>query len=184
MKWSARYVEEPETHRIIQVPFCSTTDTCYSNASERISRTESIWNKFCSSCTQSCESVDYTVTASSVAAPSLPFAWQTKQFVESLNITLPTDWSQNWLTEVKNNYVSLDIQCESTEVDIFQQDSSISGVDVLSNVGGHTGLWIGISLLSLMELVEMMYRLIRYEFFTLQRKIRQLRNDHQIPTSF
>ncbi|CAF4410788.1 unnamed protein product, partial [Adineta steineri] len=30
-----------------------------------------------------------------------------------------------------------------------------------SNVGGQTGLWIGISFLSLMELAEMIYRLIR-----------------------
>ena len=52
--------------------------------------------------------------------------------------------------------------CESTRVEVYTQQASMSPVDVISNVGGQTGLWIGISFLSLMEIAEMIYRLIRH----------------------
>ncbi|CAF4945099.1 unnamed protein product, partial [Rotaria sp. Silwood1] len=41
----------------------------------------------------------------------------------------------------------------------------------LSNVGGQTGLWIGISFLSVMEFIEMLYRILRYEFHIIRRAI-------------
>jgi hypothetical protein len=44
-------------------------------------------------------------------------------------------------------------------------------VDLLSNVGGQTGLWIGVSFLALMELVEMLYRLVRFEFHVIKQAI-------------
>ncbi|CAF4364384.1 unnamed protein product, partial [Rotaria sordida] len=50
--------------------------------------------------------------------------------------------------------------------------ASISGIDVLSNVGGHTGLWIGVSFLSIMEFVEMIYRLTRYHYYVIKERIR------------
>jgi hypothetical protein len=130
----------------------------------RLSNTTSIWNEFCSNCTQECSTVDFLITPSSVAAPSLPYAYIAKSFVESTSVPLPADWATNWLTEVENNYISLDVVCESTLVENYTQSASISGVDVLSNVGGLTGLWIGMSLLSIMEIVEMLYRLFRYEY--------------------
>jgi len=109
---------------------------------------------------------------SSAAAPSLPYAYLTKGFVESTSIPVPINWQTNWLYEIQNNYVSLEVVCESTRVETYTQDPSISPVDVLSNVGGHTGLWIGISFLSIMEFVEMLYRVHRYEFHSIRRYIR------------
>ncbi|CAF3987504.1 unnamed protein product, partial [Rotaria sp. Silwood1] len=80
--------------------------------------------------------------------------------------------------EIQNNYVAVDVVCETNRVEAYTQDASISSVDLLSNVGGHTGLWIGISFLSIMELVEMLYRLIRYHYYILRGKIRR-RNQEQ-----
>jgi hypothetical protein len=45
----------------------------------------------------------------------------------------------------------------------------MTSVDVLSNVGGQTGLWIGVSFLSIMELAEMLYRLIRYQYYVIRK---------------
>ena len=60
---------------------------------------------------------------------------------------------------------------------MFSQQATTSPVDVISDVGGQTGLWIGISFLSLFEVVEMLYRLIRYECFLARRFIqRRLRH--------
>ena len=174
-QWSARSVVLPGTTTIIVAPLCNFTSTCYSDAAIRLSNSTSLWNEYCSECTQACSTVDFLVTPSSSAAPSLPYAYMTKEFVESLTIPLPTDWSTNWLLEVENNYVSVDVVCESTLIENYTQDASISAADVFSNVGGQTRLWIGISLLSLVGLAEMLYRLLRYEYHVIVKHIRKER---------
>ncbi|CAF3136211.1 unnamed protein product [Rotaria sp. Silwood2] len=57
----------------------------------------------------------------------------------------------------------MEVICQSTEVENYIQEASIHSFDIISNVGGHTRLWIGISFLSIMEFIEMLYRLIRYQ---------------------
>lgn len=142
------------------------------NATYHLSNDENIWKKFCSQCTQACWTVDFLVTPSAASAPALPYAHEAMQFVVATGVQLPTNWPMNWISEVKNNYVSLEVICQSTLVENYTQEASISAVDVLSNVGGHTGLWIGISFLSLMEFVEMVYRLVRLEIHTIINKIK------------
>jgi hypothetical protein len=91
--------------------------------------------------------------------------------VESLPVPLPANWSTNWQSQLQNNYVAVDIVCESTQVENYTQVPSISQVDVLSNVGGLSGLWIGMSFLSIVEIIEMLYRLCRYEFYVIKQVI-------------
>ena len=95
-----------------------------------------------------------------------------KAFVESTGVPLPSNWNNTWATEIPNNYIALEVLRQSVLVENYSQDASLSPVDVLSNVGGHTGLWIGISFLSIMELVEMLYRLARLESHIIMRKIK------------
>jgi len=171
--WSARSVVLPGTNTIIDALLCDQTNTCYLDAGNRISNTTSIWDEFCSSCTQECTTVQFIVTPSSVSAPSLPYAYMTKGFVESTSVPLPTNWTTNWLSEVQNNYVSIDVVCESLQVENYTQEASISAVEVFSNVGGQTGLWIGISFLSVMEFVEMVYRIMRSECHATRRAIQK-----------
>jgi hypothetical protein len=168
-EWSIRSIVLPGTSNIVVAPLCHVVDTCYTDATVRLSTSTSIWNEFCSNCTQECSTVDFLVTPSSVTAPSDPYAHIAKSFVESVSVPLPTNWTTNWLSEVQNNYISLDVVCESTQVEVYTQSASISGVDLLSNVGGLTGLWIGISFLSLMEFVEMLYRLLHYQYQIIRR---------------
>ena len=84
-----------------------------------------------------------------------------KAFVESSQVPLPVNWSTTWASEIQAGYVSLEVAYETTRTEVYSQQATIGVVDVISNVGGNTGLWIGISFLSLMELAEMLYRLIR-----------------------
>ena len=163
-QWSARSVVLHGTKTIIDAPLCNASGTCHTIAATRLSNTSSIWDQFCSDCQQACSSVEFVVTPSSVVAPSDMFAVLSKTFVDALPIRKPSNWSNNWLTEVQKNYVGLEIICESSLVENYTQDPSLSAVDVLSNVGGQTGLWIGISFLSLMEFTEMVYRLTRYQY--------------------
>ena len=172
-QWSARSVVLPGTDQIIQAPLCDPLNTCYPNASLRFTTIPALWNEFCSNCTQDCSTVDFLLTSSSLAAPSIPFAYETKRFVESTSVPLPADWTTNWLTEVENNYVSLQVICESDQVENNTQKASMSAVDVLSNVGGIAGLWIGMSFVCLMEFVEMLYRLFRHELRGIKQAIRK-----------
>jgi hypothetical protein len=170
-EWSARSVVLPGTNTVIEAPICNVTNTCFSTATIRLLNSTSLWNEFCSNCTQECSTVDFRVTPSSFAAPSLPFASVTKSFVESVNVPLPTDWTTNWLLEIQNNYVSFEVVCDSTQVENYTQDAAISTVDLISNVGGQTGLWIGISFLSMMEFIEMLYRIFRNEIQNMKQAI-------------
>ena len=97
----------------------------------------------------------------------------TKLFVESSGVPLPSNWSTIWPAEVQRSFLELHVRCESLLVEHYDQTPSISPVSLLSNIGGQTGLSIGISFLSLMELVEMTYRFIRHQYHVLRLKIQR-----------
>ena len=164
LQWLARFVALPGNSTIIEAPLCEFNDTCPLWAGSRLSENESILTEFCSDCKEACSSVDFVVTPSSVVAPSSLVANITREFVERQGVPLPVNWTTNWRAEVRNNYVGLDVVCQSRLVENYTTEPSMSAIDVISNVGGQTGLWIGISFLSVMELIEMLYRLVRHQF--------------------
>lgn len=91
-----------------------------------------------------------------------------KAFVENSSVPLPANWSTTWRHEIHANYLQVSVVCETTMVENYTQTAKIRLVDVLSNIGGQTSLWIGMSFLSMMELLEMFYRLIRYQFHAIR----------------
>ncbi len=113
------------------------------------------------------------IKSSSLSAPPSFLMNDIKQFVESSSIPRPANWSTTWRSEIQANYVGLEVACESPRVTNYTQQGTLGAVDVLSNVGGQTGLWIGVSFLSLMEIVEMLYRLIRSQYHRIRQKIRK-----------
>ena len=172
-QWSARYIVLPGSTRVIDAPLCNLTDPCYDQAASSFRVEAELWGKYCPGCQPECVSVSFITKPSSLRGPPDWMMPEIKAFVESSAIPLPVNWSSTWVTEIQQNHVTLQVQCESYRVENFSQTASITSVDVLSNVGGQTGLWIGISFLSLMEVVEMLYRLIRYQYFLLRQKLRR-----------
>ncbi|CAF0822138.1 unnamed protein product [Adineta ricciae] len=164
VEWSARSVAVPGTNRIVVASLCAAENPCYTEAAIRLSNSTDLWDEFCSDCTQECTKIEYLVTPSLSKAPSTYFAYVTKAFVEASSVPLPTNWSTNWITEVEQNFVSVEIMCESIQVENYTQEASLNAAGVLSNVGGLSGLWIGVSFLSIMEFVEMLYRLLRRQY--------------------
>lgn len=154
----------PDENTIFEAPLCNYADECYLQATTIFSNSTSLWNQYCSHCAHECSKVDFIITTSSASAPSIEYIHLAKNLVESQHRQMLKNWSTNWLSEFQKNYVGLEVVCQSNEVENYRQEPSISPVDVLSNVGGHTGLWIGISFLSLMEIVEMIYRFLRYQY--------------------
>jgi hypothetical protein len=120
--------------------------------------------QICPNCQQECSSIDYPVVTSSASAPPDWLLNEIKVFVENSSIPLPNDWLTSWRTHIQKSYVAIDVVRESILIEKYTQHATMSKIDVLSNVGGQTGLWIGISFLSLMEVAELLYRIIRHQY--------------------
>ncbi len=171
--WTIRSVVLPGTRTVINGSLCDIANLCYYEAAKEFLTTPSTVYSFCEGCPEECSTVDFTVRLSSLSAPASYLMPGIKQFVESSSIPLPANWSTTWSSEIQANYVGLEVVCENTRVTNYTRQATLTPAVVLSNVGGQTGLWMGISFLSLMEIVEMLYRLIRSQYHRIRGKIRK-----------
>ncbi|CAF3449650.1 unnamed protein product [Rotaria sp. Silwood2] len=143
---------------MIVAPLCNLTDNCFYQATNAYLMTLSNESDSDSYCPQECSTTDFLVKKSSLLTP---LEWQMsdiKSFVENTSIPLTSDWSTTWREQIHKNYLAISIIQETSIIENNTQSAQLSVVDVLSNIGGQTGLWVGISLLSIMELIEMFYR--------------------------
>ena len=172
--WNARTIILPETKKVILAPVCQivSTNSCYNQAVDELLNSPSLIEKYCSDCSQQCSLTDFVIQKSALSAPS---DWQMagiKYFVENLTgVPLPTNWSTTSYEYVQKNYVALTVVRETTIVENSTQKAQLGVVDILSNIGGQTGLWIGISFLSIMEFIEMVYRLSRRQCHSIRLKL-------------
>ncbi|CAM4889168.1 unnamed protein product [Rotaria socialis] len=93
LQWTARSAVLPGTNQTVEAPLCNSTDSCYAIAMTEILSTDLLWDQFCSDCSQECSTTDFTITPYSVAAPFTVYFPFIKCFVETSNVTLPTNWS-------------------------------------------------------------------------------------------
>lgn len=161
--WAARYVTLPGQKDVIKAPLCIPSSSCYSNASSVLATSETLWNEFCSHCKPACSYVDYTITTSGANTIADSYVPTIKAFVENTRVPLPPNWNTSWLDAIRKSYFSFEVVCETTMIENYEQLATVTATDVLSSVGGQSGLWIGISFLSIMEVVEMVYHLIRFQ---------------------
>ncbi|CAF3708227.1 unnamed protein product [Rotaria sp. Silwood1] len=168
-EWTTRYLAVPGTDKIIIAPICSKGSTCYKKELDRINNDYDIWQQNCPMCALECTTTNFLTKISSLLAPMQWLLDDLKPKIESLSVPLPANWSNTWQSEISQNYVALEVVSESARMEILTDTASIGPVDLLSNVGGQTGLWIGISFLSLMEIAEMLYRLIRCKLYKLRK---------------
>lgn len=146
--------------QIVNPPLCNVSNTCYPQAVDSYFRVRSIHLSYCPNCLQECKRIKFNILSTSSTAPPVWLFEKIKIFVENSRITPPSDWNTNWQTHIQLNYVAVDVIRESDFIENFTQVASLTAQDVLSNVGGHTGLWIGVSCLTLVELFELFYRLL------------------------
>ncbi|UJR23144.1 hypothetical protein I4U23_026163 [Adineta vaga] len=170
-QWSARHVVPYGSTTTVYASLCNITDPCYSKAADIFQGTASVSGKYGGNCGLECLQNNFNLKLSSGSAPPSWSMDSIKQFVERSSIPLPSTWNETWKDEIRNNFISIDVICESTTVELYTQQATLSAVDVVSNIGGQTGLWIGISFLSLMEIAEMLYRLSRHQCYLIRRKL-------------
>jgi len=80
-------------------------------------------------------------------APSISTQTAIKEWIESNSlinssrtIHLPADWASNSTTYINENYVGIEVVLGSSLVTSYTQSATLSWTDVISNVGGQTGL--------------------------------------------
>ncbi|CAF3833670.1 unnamed protein product [Rotaria sp. Silwood1] len=171
-QWNARSILLPQTDTIIVAPLCNISDTCHTQAAIVLMNSSTLLEKYCSYCSQQCSITDFIVKSSMWKAPADWLMNDIKTFVKNSGILLPKDWSTNWHSHIHSNYLSIELVHESILVENYTQIPAMGPVTVLSDVGGQTGLWIGISFLSLLEVAEMFYRLMQYQYYAIQEAIR------------
>ncbi|CAF1227990.1 unnamed protein product [Adineta steineri] len=160
-RWSGRTIVLPNTDTPINIELCDIENPCYGVAAIEMMSMQIIWNTYCSDCTLECTYSEFIIQSTSLSAPPPYMIDNIKQFVESSQVPLPEDWNTSYVSEIESNFISFEVAFETTRTEIYSQQPTMAPVDVISNVGGQTGLWIGISFLSLMEIAEMIYRLLR-----------------------
>jgi hypothetical protein len=161
--WNARTVLLPNG-TVILAPICTVFEPCYLAALNKFMNDLSIIDQQCSHCTSECQLTSFGVQLSSILvsfifnwfdissslklqAPAIATQVAINQWLEknalinsSRTISLPADWSSNSSTYIKQNYVGLQVVLGTFLVNSYTQSATLSWTDVLSNVGGQTGL--------------------------------------------
>lgn len=171
--WSFRSLLLPGSNKVVLAPLChlNARNSCYTNAMNTYLNSSSLQKKYCSDCSQQCTTIEFPIQKSALLSP---LDWQfpgIKSFVENSTIPLPSDWSTTWKEHIRRNYLALSVVRETAVVENITQTAQLTIVDVISNIGGQTGLWIGISFLSIMEFIEMVYRLVRHQCHEMKAKV-------------
>ena len=147
----------------MEAPLCNRTDSCYTEALDRFQTEEWIWESYC---------FEYSTTNFFYRDffASRSTALDDERYNCHMFHYLKID--QEYRNQkLKRIMLSSLLFCETTQVDNYMQTASINGVDLLSNVADHTSLRTGISFLPVMELVEMLCRLIRYHFYIWRKNV-------------
>jgi hypothetical protein len=154
---------------LFEPPFCS-DPTCTDAASIELYQSKETILKECGNDFEECHLTDFVLEKSASNAPVGSSIDQIKSFAENNSVSLPSDWNSTWRETIQKNYVGITIVGRSQFVTNNRQKSALTFIDLLSNVGGHSGLWIGVSFLSIMEVIEMVYRLIRLQVQRIMRR--------------
>jgi hypothetical protein len=180
MQWNARSIFLPNRDEMIVAPLCNISDKCYAHAAAAFSTSNISFESYCIHCTQQCSVTNFNIHQSMWKTPASWLINDIRKFVENTDIPLPIDWSTQWRSHIESSYLSIELIHESSTVENYTQTATLTTVDVLSNVGGQTGLWIGVSFLSLMELAEMIYRLIRYQFQLMRQRSKRTNDNCKV----
>ena len=123
-------------------------------------------DKCLSLCPLECESVEYNFFASFGNFPtenfcSLIIKYYKNLFNYQLGINLSDSELKNYLIRKS---LAIDVFYSEIGYTKISESPKTSIIDLLSNVGGTLGLFVGISMLSLIEIVEILFELVIIKF--------------------
>ncbi|CAF0777772.1 unnamed protein product [Adineta ricciae] len=139
---------------------------CALRARQQLSSDDYLQSQWCSRCVPQCKHVDFQAVVSAQNAPSEGDKkyWQSliSTPLANISVLLPNNITQNFDYYFNRNYLKVQVSCSNKYTVEYNQEAKLSIVDTFSAIGGQTGLWIGLSVLSVIELCELIYRLSRH----------------------
>ncbi|CAF1649642.1 unnamed protein product [Rotaria magnacalcarata] len=141
---------------------CSTNEECLENRATFNSR------QHCPDCLPECEIIQYKVQSSFAAYPNTRSIEKVLQRVDkhfkamgqSLVQSNTSACSNNRKVALLDNIVAVEISASPVATEILAESPMYTWVDVISSIGGQTGLWIGVSLISFVEIAELLFLLL------------------------
>lgn len=108
-------------------------------------------------CPLECQTFTYTTSASSVIYPNDMFAARLKN---NQNIQSRFNWRTDVSPdELRASILSINVYYSSLSYVSFTESAKTQLVDLISNIGGTMGLFLGVSFLSFLELLDLMFYL-------------------------
>ncbi|UJR30356.1 hypothetical protein I4U23_017891 [Adineta vaga] len=151
------------TNKIKTNDSCSLKNKCFNNRH----RLNSI--QYCPHCLPECELIQYTIQSSYADYPNFrsieKVSKRIKRFLRRINSTSyenRSTCSKNPNEAFLDDIVAVGITASPYATEILSESPMYTWVDLISSIGGQTGLWIGVSLISFVELVELLFLLFRH----------------------
>ncbi|XP_070542004.1 amiloride-sensitive sodium channel subunit beta-like isoform X2 [Ptychodera flava] len=120
-------------------------------------------NKIQCDCPPKCEYVSYAKEAASTVWPAIHSGDYIREFLKSRSSKLRTLMEQEERTGLdllRQNVLKLQVYFRDLHYSETIQSPSYTSLDLLSDIGGNLGLWIGLSVLTLLEFIEFTYDMI------------------------
>lgn len=71
---------------------------------------------------------------------------------------------------LRGNILAVEISASPDVTEVLTETPVYTWVDLISSIGGQTGLWIGVSMINIVEILELIYLLLVHCFRRLMRK--------------
>jgi hypothetical protein len=139
---------------------------------------------FCEkACQEKCNKIDYILEATS--SSSFPTLSYVNFLKASLGDKFPTSNNVNELLEFsKSGFLRISINYDKLYYTLIKENPAMSGNDLFGLIGGQIGLFLGISLLSLVEIVELIVSVIhlwmKYKNIQKTPKIKQIEKNDRL----
>ncbi len=157
---------------ILNISYCETVNElkCLNDFNDFFSKSD--LNSFCeNACPSQCQSIEYKLGLSTSSFPTLSYA---KSIQDShLNVNnFPSDINDTELIEFCNKgFLKVIVSYDNLYYTSVDEVPAMTLNDLLGNLGGQLGLFIGISFLSLVELIELIVTLTMTVYYQRKGKI-------------
>ena len=124
--------------------------------------TKNGFNELCSDyCPAECQSIQYSISTSSSLYPSRAYAYNMLQDPSLLNRF--DNPSQVTYETLKESTLGVSVYFDALESTNIEESPQIEFVDLIAGIGGTLGLFLGISVLSLFEFVEIFLEILFFK---------------------
>ena len=143
---------------IKNIPVCSTLDSLECISKSRIKYFGNVRDETCSECPDECNTVNYEITKSNSRYPTLYYLNYLKYHTDILSrFPNPNNVIDNQITKA---CVYLNVFYDDLDTIYTSEQPVITPESLFGNIGGNLGLFVGISLLSLVEIIELVLNIL------------------------